>query len=295
MWVKDSWYFVTKISDYPVGNIALVKVELIKVPGKALPQIQQGASGPPQGECMSVAVCNNNSPYEPTETNTWTYADCQNNIQTITLSPKSCGSICMLFPNAYALPPGWTAIPNGNCSGITPSPSGEFIYIDLTAPGEAGMDITLLIEGATGGTAGTYIPLQYYNMTAIDQFAGLSYNVPYDYGFRATLTWNNGATGTDFVEGSYIFMEENTIIVSSISYSGFYAGPIATQLPTGVTAADYLITAFIQGATLQPGCPVWNTDTDTWGTSLTVWDVCPENIWNEETDIWNLSTIIWNT
>ena len=297
VWVKDCWYFVTKISDYPVGDCALVKVELIKVPSKALPQIQQGASGPPQGECMSVAVCNNNSPYEPTQTNTWTYADCFNNIQTLTLSPKSCGSICMLFPNAYALPPGWTAIPNGNCSGITPSPSGEFIYIDLDAPGQAGMDITLLIEGATGGTAGTYIPLQYYNMTAIDQFAGLSYNVPYDYGFKATLTWNNGATGQDFVEGSYIIMEENASQVAAISYTGYYAGPIATQLPTGVTAAAYQINAFITGVTLPPpvpGCPIWNTDTDTWGASTTIWSECPPVVWNTDADQWNLSTTIWN-
>lgn len=294
VWVKDCWYFVTKITDYPVGDVALVKVELIKVPSKALPQIQQGASGPPQGECMSVAVCNNNSPEEPTETNTWTYADCQNNIQTITLLPKNCASICMLFPNAYTLPPGWTAIPNGNCSGITPSPSGEFIYIDLDAPGFAGMDITLLIEGATGGTAGTYIPMQYYNMIAIDGFTGAAYNVPYDYGFRATLTWNNGATGTDFVEGSYIFMEENASLVASISYGGFYAGPIATQLPTGVTAAAYQINALIQGATVEPGCPIWNTDTDTWGTSLTVWNECPAVVWNTDTDEWNLSTTIWN-
>lgn len=294
VWVQDSWYFVNKISDYPVGEVALVKVELIKVPTKAIPNIQNGASGPAQGECMSVAVCNNNSPYEPVDTSTWTFVDCFNNLQTITLQPQSCASVCMLFPNASALPPGWTAIPNGNCSGITPSPAGEFMFIDIGVSGGDDINVTVLIEGATGGTAGTYIPMQYYNVVGPDNITGLFYNVPYDYGFKTTLTWNNGATGIDFVEGEYIFMQENTVFVATSSYSGLYAGPISTQLPTGVTAADYLITAFIKGITLQPGCPVWSTDTDTWGTSQTVWNVCPENIWNEETDIWNLSEIIWD-
>jgi hypothetical protein len=294
IWVKDSWYFVNKIADYPVGETALVKVELIKVPVKAIPNIPNGATGPAQGECMSVAVCNNNLETQVVETNTWTYVDCFNNLQTLTLLPQTCASVCLLFPNANALPPNWTAIPNGNCSGVTPSPAGEFIYIDLGVSGGDDMNVTFLIEGATGGTAGTYIPMQYYNIEGPDTFTGLFYNVPYDYGFRTTLTWNNGATGVDFVEGEYIFIQENSITVANTSYSGLYAGPISTQLPTGVTAANYLVTAFIKGITLEPGCPVWSTDTDTWGTSTTVWNVCPENIWNEETDIWNLSDIIWD-
>lgn len=295
IWVKDCWYFVTKIIDYPVGERDLVKVELIKVPPKSLPNIPQGASGPAQGECMRVALCNNNSPYSPVETNTWTYADCDNNLQTIYVPNQSCAYPCLLFPNVFTLPPGWSMIPIGPCSGITPGPADEEMLIDLSAPGDAGMEILLLIEGATGGTAGTYIPMQYYHMTAIDAFTGISFPVPYNYGFRATLEWTNGATGVDFVEGSAVILYENTIPVASDTHSGPYAGPISAQYPAGITAADYLITAFIQGATLQPGCPVWSTDTDTWGTSQTVWNVCPENIWNEETDIWNLSEIFWNT
>ena len=250
VWVQDSWYFVNKISDYPVGQTALVKVELIKVPTKAIPNITNGASGPAQGECKSVVVCNNNSPYDPVEYNTWTYADCFNNIQTLTLAPETCASVCMLFPNAYALPPGWTAIPDGDCSGITPMIAGEYIYVDFGVSGIDGINATLLLEGATGGTAGTYLPMQYINLIGPSDLNGLSINIPYDYGFKTTLTWNNGATGTDFVEGSFITMKENTITVASVSYSGAYAGPISTQLPTGVTAADYLITTFIKGVTI---------------------------------------------
>ena len=293
VWVQDSWYFVNKISDYPVGETALVKVELIKVPPKAIPNITNGASGPAQGECRSVAVCNNNSPLDPFEYNTWTFVDCFNNLQTLTLLPETCASVCLLFPNANALPPGWTAIPDGDCSGITPSIIGEYIYIDFGASGIDQINATLLLEGATGGTAGTYIPMQYINLAGPGDINGLSINVPYDYGFRTTLTWNN-ANALSFVEGEYIFMLENTVLVASDSFSGFYAGPISAQLPTGVTAADYEIQAFIKGIELDPGCPVWSTDTDTWGTSQSVWNVCQENIWNEETDIWNISTIIWN-
>jgi hypothetical protein len=270
VWVQDSWYFVNKISDYPIGEVALVKVELIKVPDKAIPNIVNGASGPAQGECKSVAVCNNNSPYEPSETNTWTFVDCFNNLQTLTLEPETCASVCMLFPNASTLPPGWTAIPNGDCSGITPVISGEFIYVDFSVSGNEDLNATLLLEGATGGTAGTYIPMQYINLAGPSSLNGLFINVPYDYGFKTTLTWNNGVTGQSFVEGEFIIMQENTVTVASSSYSGFYAGPISSQLPTGVTAADYLITAFING------------------TGPTA------HFWNLETDIWNLSTIIWN-
>ena len=297
VWVQDSWYFVNKISDYPVGETALVKVELIKVPAKAIPNITTGASGPAQGECRSVAVCNNNSPLDPFEYNTWTFADCFNNLQTITILPQNCASVCLLFPNAYALPPGWTAIPDGDCSGITPVIAGEYIYIDLGVSGSDGINATLLLEGATGGTAGTYIPMQYVNLIGPADFTGLSINVPYDYGFRTTLTWNNAVPGVDFVEGEFIFMDENTVRVASVSFSGYYAGPISTQLPTGVTAADYLVTAFIKGITLPPappGCPVWSTTEDTFGTSTIIWSECPPVVWNTDEDLWNLSTTIWN-
>lgn len=250
VWVQDSWYFINKISDYPVGETALVKVELIKVPSKAIPNITNGASGPAQGECKSVAVCNNNSPYDPVEYNTWTFADCFNNLQTLTLEPETCASVCMLFPNAYALPPGWTAIPDGDCSGITPIIAGEYIYMDFGVSGSDGLNATLLLEGATGGTAGTYIPMQYVNLIGPADLNSLLINVPYDYGFKTTLTWNNGATGIDIVEGSSITMKENTITVASSSYAGLYAGPISAQLPTGVTGADYLITTFIKGVTI---------------------------------------------
>ena len=296
-WVKDSWYFINKISDYPVGECELVKVELIKVPSKAIPNIPQGASGPAEGECRSVAICNNNSLYEPVDYSSWTYADCFNNLRTITLQPQTCSSICMLYPNAYPLPPGWTAIPNGNCSGITPSIAGEFMFIDIGVSGGDDMNVTVLIEGATGGTGGTYIPMQYYNVQGAEVSTGIFYNVPYDYGFRTTLTWNNGVIGQDFVEGEYIFMDENTVRVANASYSGYYAGPISTQLPTGVTAADYLITAFIKGITLPPappGCQIWDTDADVWGVSTTIWNECPPVVWNTDPDIWNLSTTIWD-
>lgn len=92
--------------------------------------------------------------------------------------------------------------------------------------------------------------MQYVNLIGPADLNSLLINVPYDYGFKTTLTWNNGATGIDIVEGSSITMKENTITVASSSYAGLYAGPISAQLPTGVTGADYLITTFIKGVTI---------------------------------------------
>lgn len=270
IWVKDCWFFVNKITDYPVGERALVKVELIKVPDKAIPNIQTGATGPAVGECQSVSLCNNNALDFPALTNSWTYVDCFNNLQTITVEPQTCVSICFLFPNAlFPLPSGWTALPNGNCEGITPTPSGEFIFIDMGVSGLDGINATLLIEGASGGPTGTYLPMQYITLNGPDEIPGIFLNIPFDYGLRNTLTWNNGVTGTSFVEGSFIFMVENSVLVASDTYSGFYAGPISAQLPTGITAANYQIEVFLKG-------------------------IIPDSIWSTEEALWNDAEVVWN-
>lgn len=106
IWVKDSWYFVNKVSDYPVGENALVKIELIKVPGRAIPSIPQGATGEIVGTCRTVAICNNNTTSEGESI--YTYPDCSNILQNIYIPPLSCTQLCMLYPNSYPPPTGWS-------------------------------------------------------------------------------------------------------------------------------------------------------------------------------------------
>ena len=119
--------------------------------------------------------------------------------------------------------------------------------------------------------------------------------MPYDWGVQAELSWIN-AEPYSFVEGEYLFMKENGSIVASSSYSGFYAGPITATYPTGLTAADYQIVSFLSGTGPFPptGCPIWSIDTDTFGSSTTIWNECPNTVWDTDPDNWNLSTTIWN-
>ncbi len=70
-------------SNYPVGDCALVDVELIKVPSLAIPRIGQGATAAPipGSSCKTVAICNNNN-FE-FEQEVYTYVDCNGDNQSI--------------------------------------------------------------------------------------------------------------------------------------------------------------------------------------------------------------------
>ena len=117
IWIKDSWFFIYKINNYEVGETALVEVELVKVPAIAIPgAIPLAATGGTGGTtCRTISICNNNVASE-TGQGTYTYVDCESNIQSITLPDSSCSSpLCMLFPLINALPSGFTASNNGPC------------------------------------------------------------------------------------------------------------------------------------------------------------------------------------
>jgi hypothetical protein len=272
IWVKDSWFFVNKITDYPVGETALVKVELIKVPGRAIPNIIQGATGAIIGSCRTVAICNNNTSEISEES--YTYADCDNNIQTVYVPRLTCTQICMLYPTSYVLPAGWSIQDFGPCGG--PVIPAQQIFIDFSAVSESSpsADVSLIVKTATGGTGGTYIPTQYYNTAGTEGATGVFISIPNGYGLSVELDWVNPPIN-GFVEGSSLTIEQNSIVVASDSYGGYYAGPLEAVLPTAITGGNnYLITSFLFATgPLAPGNSIWSTDTDTWGTSTTVWDV----------------------
>ena len=294
-WIKDAWWFVNKISNYPVGDSALVEAELIKVPSLAIPRIAQGATAAPipGSECKSVAICNNNTIEFAEEV--YTYVDCNGNLQSLRVLPLSCTTICLQWPNPYPLPANWTGQPLFDCIPGGPVVLGQLIFIDFEARGYAGQDISLKISGASGGPTGTYLPIQYYNTFGNGGATGIFLQVPYDWGLQAEQSWIN-PDPYDFVEGSYLQLKQNDVIVASDSYAGFYVNPLSATYPTGVTAADYQIVSFFSGTGPFPptGCPIWSIDTDTFGSSTTIWNECPNTVWNTDPDLWDLSATIWN-
>lgn len=241
IWVKDSWYLVEKIYDYPVGDIASVKVDLIKCPTLALPLITTSATGPiPGGEiCSSVSLCYTANILDP-ET-TYTYVDCFESLQSVTLSPNTCVSVCMLYPPVNALPSGWTAIPNGGCSGGTEYfEEGQDIELRMSATGASfGNNTRVTLLGSTG--AG-FVPLQYYNWDGT-QFLTLTYNVPDNYDAQVRLEWATGFPGQPLVSEE-VSLYVNGSQVATASASGIYT-PLLVGFPSPITPG------FVYGATAQ--------------------------------------------
>lgn len=198
IWVKDSWYLVEKIYDYPVGEIEVVKVDLIKCPQVGLPLIQTPATGPTSGVCKSVSLCYT---AELTESaGSYTYVDCNSNLQSVSLVPMSCATVCMFYPPNNPLPAGWTAVVNGGCSG----PNQEFVEeggqveLVLSATGAefwgTRPNTNVAIYSSADGPTGTYLPMQYYLWSTSDEFQ-VSYNVPYGNWVRVEQEEFNSATG----------------------------------------------------------------------------------------------------
>jgi hypothetical protein len=185
----------------------------------------------------------------------------------------------------------------GSCGGgPLPPIQGPQIYVDFSSVAASGVEISLKVSASTGGTAGPYVPVQYFNTLGNEGATGIFLAIPDGYGMQAELDWVSPPL-YGFVEGSYVYIEEDGINVANDSYSGYYAGPITATLPTPLGAtADYQIVSFFNATGPFPptGCPIWSVDTDTWGTSTTVWNECPAVVWSTDTDEWDLSTTIWN-
>lgn len=231
IWVKDSWYFVREIKDYPVGEIAKVEVELIKVPEKVIPQILPTGSGPyPGTTCESIAFCNNN-PLLAGES-TYNYIDCNESEASITLDAQTCASLCALFPLPYSLPTGWTAIRNGDCDGGVYATAGANVEIFLGASGNTFAQSTdNIIYGSTGGSGGTWVPMQYITLDGEDSI-NFNYNIPFNYAAKVRLVnRNNGAVG---ITGASVTLFVNGVTAAFQQVTGTYA-PVEAIFPYGIT------------------------------------------------------------
>ena len=182
IWIKDTWYFVQKITDYTVGLTDKVKVELVKVPPLAIPgPIPLAATGGTAGTtCQSVSFCNNGTTgLYPS----YTYVDCDNFVRSVSVPDLSCGvNLCALVPLVNPLPPDWSVLDNGPC-GTT----GVQMEIRIISENSTTDSQSVTVSAATGGTAGTYIPLQTYTFLGQSDFFILTPFISANFGLRVGL------------------------------------------------------------------------------------------------------------
>ena len=235
IWVKDSWYMITKITDYPVGEIAKVKVEMIKCPTPALPRVPVPAIGSFVGaSCASVSLCYTQSLLA--ENVTYNYVDCFGNQQSITLAPDTCNAVCMLYPPVNPLPPDWTAIVTGGCTGGTYFELGEDVEMNIGATGAIlGNNVQAVIYGATGGTSGTYIPMQYYYIDS-QNVIDVAFNVPANYGVEMELLYPTGVSG-DSINSQTMTLKTNGVTGFAYAATGSYQ-PVTGRFPLAITGGS---------------------------------------------------------
>jgi hypothetical protein len=238
IWIKDTWYFVQKISDYVIGQTVLAKVELVKVPAVAIPgPIPLAATGGTGGTtCRTVSICNNNTGSETGQA-TYTYVDCSSNIASVTLPDSSCAQpICMLFPLVNALPAGFTASDNGAC-GVTGASLFLQIVNDVVSVLIESPTTTVEVQGASAGTGGTYTTIQNITFSGEqDQdFTVQIPNLPTGFGLRVRLSCSY-APGTALVS-QFISLATNGTTGATAGRSGTYQ-PISATFPAVVSASD---------------------------------------------------------
>jgi hypothetical protein len=239
VWIKDTWYFINKISDYPVGDTALVKVDLVKVPLPAIPgPIAVGATGATGGTCRQVTICNNRSLNDETQSGTYTYVDCNSNLGSITLFSQTCAApICMLFPLINPLPDGFSATDGGDCGA-----TGENLLFDIGITGgtfpQPTTSIRLLTAPATGGTGGPYTTSALLSYATNNNIQILS-RVP-DGVFAKVELSSTLATGATF-GSSQIVLNVNGTPVATTTVTGSYAKSSAV-FPSAINVLnDYTI------------------------------------------------------
>jgi hypothetical protein len=238
IWIKDTWYFIQKISDYVIGQTALVRVDLVKVPQVAIPgPIPLAATGGTGGTtCRTITLCNNNVASEAGQA-TYTYVDCESNLRSVTLVDSSCAApLCMLFPLVNALPSGFTAADIGPC-GVTGASLTLEIVNDVQSILIESAITTVEVQGASGGTGGTYTTIQNFtfNGEQDQNFFALVPNVPTGFGLRVRLS-SSYAPGTALVSQE-ISLATNGTTGATAGRSGTYQ-PISATFPAVVNPSD---------------------------------------------------------
>lgn len=240
IWIKDTWYYVQKITDYSVGMTDKVKVELVKVPPLAIPgPIPLAAPGGTAGTtCQSVSFCNNNSTgLHPS----YTFVDCNNFLRTVTIPDLSCGvNLCALVPLINPLPPNYTVLDSGPC-GTT----GIQLEINIQSQNSLVASQSITVSAATGGTAGTYIPLQTYTFTGESNFFILTPFVSSGFGLRVELV--TSLPPLDPIGPMFIELSVNGVLVVQEENNTGTNFPITATFPDAISTLDtYTAIASIQ-------------------------------------------------
>ena len=216
IWIKDSWYFINKITDYPVGEIASVKVELVKVPISVIPSpIPLAATGGTAGtECRQINLCNNYGPLEEFSEVTYTYVDCNNNLASITIPNGTCANtICMLVPFPLPLPDEFTAADSGVCGS-----TGANLDVELNISGNNFFDESTFLRfyTATGGTGGPWTQTAFYSYNT-DNNLFIRTVVPDNEFFKVELG-STLATGAGFTSSQLeLFVNSSNVLTSTIT------------------------------------------------------------------------------
>ena len=255
IWVKDCWYFVDKIYDYPVGEIANVKVDLIKCPTPAIPKTTIAATGATSGVCKSVSLCYTALLTESAVS--YTYVDCNSNLQSVSLVPMSCATVCMFYPPNNPLPAGWTAAVNGGCSGPNQEfvDEGGFVEFVLSATGATAWspNTNVAVYASADGPTGTYLPMQYYLWSSMDEIQ-IAYNVPYGNWVRIEQQQFDSATGAA-TGGTGYFQEVSLYIngATAATQTQTTYSPIVLDFTSPIDiGGTYGATAAIQYPPLPP-------------------------------------------
>jgi len=241
IWIKDTWYFIQKIADYVLGQTALVRVDLVKVPAVAIPgPIPLAATGGTGGTtCRTISVCNNNAFGTPAVS--YTYVDCNNDLQSITIDPLSCGpEFCALVPLVNPLPSGLSFTDLGSCGSTGASLVLQIVTANASPifPQEA---TTVTVSGASGGTAGTYIPIQTYTVEGDNNFSIEWPFLPGGFGVKVELS-SNIALATP-ITSQEISLATNGTTGATAGRTGTYQ-PISAIFPAVINTAN-TYTAYI--------------------------------------------------
>ena len=229
IWVKDSWFLITKIDNYPVGETAIVDVDLIKVPDSATPTAVEAATGPTDGTCEGVTYCFNETNLDAAPI-TYNYIDCNSDLQSLTLAPQTCTTVCSLYPNPYVLPAKMTAFPMATCVAGAPQYNGPSINLTLAATGALadGRITTGIFYASTGATSGPYTPIAYYSVQDIESLSRIII-YPDGYFSKVGLIFANGASGAS-INSESITLTTNGA-TSAFASRSFVYQPIEAAYP----------------------------------------------------------------
>jgi len=140
----------------------------------------------------------------------------------------------MLYPLVNALPSGWTASNNSACGGTGATLTLQIVS-DIQSILIENPITTVEVQGASGGTGGTYTTIQNYTFEGEQDFYAQVNNIPAGFGLRVRLSCSY-APGTALVS-EFISLATNGVTGATAGRSGSYQ-PISATFPAVVSDSN---------------------------------------------------------